>query len=190
MTFYVHGEDKPGVLDGLIERSEAHWSYMDQFADRLILRGPTLSADGEEHTGSVHLVDVDDRVSAERFAHEEPYWLAGYYEPLTVVRAVVLLDRTEDRPRCLATAEWESTRLAADPSSLAEDLSGLDDLSFLAVLVDDDLGASVGLVAALTVVPAEATDLVHPIADQLSGGAGMKLTARRWQRGGRSQGDS
>jgi uncharacterized protein YciI len=190
MTFYVHGEDKPDVLDGLIERSEAHWSYMDQWADRLILRGPTLSGDGEEHTGSVHIVDVDDRVSAERFAYEEPYWLAGYYEPLTVVRAVVLVDRTEDRARSLVTAEWAPTQLVDTPASIAEGLPGLDDLSFLAVLVDDAATASVGLVAALTVVPAEASDLVRPIADRLNNLAAMKVTARRWQRGGRSQSDS
>lgn len=187
MTYYVHGEDKPDVLDGLIERSEAHWSYMDQWADRLVLRGPTLSGDGEEHTGSVHVVDVDDRASAERFAYEEPYWLAGYYEPLTVVRAVVLLDRTEDRPRSLVTAEWAPAPFADSPATLVE---GLTELSFLAVLVDDDVAASVGLVAALSVVPAEATELVRPIADRLNSSAAMKITARRWQRGGRSQSDS
>jgi uncharacterized protein YciI len=187
MPYYVHGEDQPGVLDGLIANGEAHWSYMDRYADKLILRGPTLSDDGEEHTGSVHVVDVDDRASAERFAYEEPYWLAGYYQPLTVVRAVVLVDRIEDRPRCLVTAEWAPARLADNLASLAEGLPGL---GFLAVLVDDDVADSVGLVAALTVVPAEAAEVVRPIADRLNGSAALKITARRWQRGGRSQSDS
>ncbi|MDX6262295.1 MAG: uncharacterized protein QOH84_3983, partial [Kribbellaceae bacterium] len=113
-----------------------------------------------------------------------------FYEPLTVVRAVVLLDRTEDRPRSLVTAEWDAAQLVDEPARLAEDVSGLDHLSFVAVLVDDDVTEAVGLVAALTVVPGDATELVRPIADQLSGSAAMKLTARRWQRGGRSQSDS
>ncbi|MDX6281709.1 MAG: uncharacterized protein QOH03_2780 [Kribbellaceae bacterium] len=187
MPYYVHGEDQPDVQDGLVEHSEAHWSYMDRYADKLILRGPTLSGDGEEHTGSVHVVDVDDRAAAERFAYEEPFWSAGYYQPLTVVRAVVLLDRTGDSPRSLMTAEWAPVPLIDSPASLAE---GLAELSFLAVLVDDAGAASVGLVAALTVVPAEAAELVRPIADRLNGLAAMKVTARRWQRGGRSQSDS
>jgi uncharacterized protein len=187
VPYYIHGEDRPGVLDGLIEDGEAHWSYMDRFADRLILRGPTLSGDGEEHTGSVHIVDVDDRSAAERFAYEEPYWVAGYYQPLTVVRAVVLLDRTEDRPRSLVTAEWAAVPFTA---GLAKELSGLEELSFLAVLVDDAGTESVGLVAALGVVPAEASEFVRTIADQLNGSAAVKITARRWQRGGRSQSDS
>ncbi|MFI5708197.1 YciI family protein [Kribbella sp. NPDC051620] len=186
MTFYVHGEDKPDVLAGLIERSEAHWSYMDQWADRLILRGPTLSDDGEEHTGSVHFVDVDDRATAERFAYEEPYWLAGYYEPLTVVRAVVLLDRTEDRPRSLVTAEWEPVPLTEVAASLLAD----DELSFVAILVDDESTTSVGLLAALTTEPAKADDRIHHIAAHLNARSPMTVTARRWQRGGRSQSDS
>jgi uncharacterized protein YciI len=196
VPYYVHGEDQPEVLDGLIEQSDAHWCYMDRYADKLILRGPTLSGDGEDHTGSVHVVDVDDRAAAERFAYEEPFWSAGYYRPLTITRAVVLVDRRDDRPRSLVTAEWAPARranlasLVADPTSFAEDFSGLDGLSFLAVLVDDAGAESVGLVAALTVVPAEASEFVRPTADRLNESADLTLTVRRWQRGGRSQGDS
>jgi len=179
VVFYVHGEDKPEVLAGLMEHAEAHWAYMDQYADRLILRGPTLSSDGEEHTGSVHVVDLDDRAAAERFAYEEPFWQEGFYEPLTVVRAVVLVNRPDDGPRTLVTVEWAPVE-AIVPE--------LDDsrLSFLALLVDDDGAKSVGLVAALTALPEEAAGIVSPVADLLNGGSAMLITAQRWQRGGRS----
>lgn len=93
MPFYVHAQDRPGVGSELLDPAEAHWSYMDRFADRLILGGPTLSDDGAEHTGSVHVVNVGDRGSAERFVNEEPYWLAGLYRQVTTVRTVVLLHR-------------------------------------------------------------------------------------------------
>src|SRR5215831_10030092 len=93
MLFYVHGQDRPGVQAEMEALAEAHWSYLDRFADRLILRGPTLSDDGTEHTGSVHVIDLADRASAERFAAEEPYWLAGLYRDVTIIRAVVLLHR-------------------------------------------------------------------------------------------------
>lgn len=179
MPFYVHGEDKPEVLAGLIENAEAHWSYMDQYSDRLILRGPTLSDDGEDHTGSVHVVDLDDRAAAERFAYEEPYWSAGFYQPLTVVRAVVLVNRPDDVPRTLVTAEWAPVE-AGNPQFADSQLS------FLALLVDDEGAKSVGLVAALTALPEEAPGIVSPVADQLSGKSAMLITTRRWQRGGRS----
>lgn len=97
MTFYVHAQDKPGVADQLMEFSEEHWSYMDRFDDRLILRGPTLSDDGEEHTGSVHVVDLADRAAAERFATEEPFWRAGLYQEFTADPVVVLLRRERRR---------------------------------------------------------------------------------------------
>ena len=179
MPYYVHGEDKPDVLAGLIENAEAHWSYMDQYADRLILRGPTLSDDGEDHTGSIHVVEVDDRAAAERFAYEEPNWSAGFYQPLTVVRAIILVNRVEDAPRTLVTAEWAPVEAVSPQFSDSE-------LSFLALLVDDDGAKSIGLVAALTALPEEAPGVVSPVADLLSGQSAMLITAHRWQRGGRS----
>src|SRR5215475_5785130 len=116
MPFYVYAQDKSGVEADMLELAEAHWSYMDRFADRLILRGPTLSDDGADHTGSVHVVNLADRASAERFATEEPYWLAGLYREVTTVRTVVLLDRgptepllTPEEPNALIIGEW-STR--------------------------------------------------------------------------------
>src|SRR6516225_3016670 len=93
MPFYVYGQDRPGAQAEMEALAEAHWSYLDRFADRLILRGPTLSDDGAEHTGSVHVVDLADRASTERFAAEEPYQLAGLYRQITIAGAVVLLQR-------------------------------------------------------------------------------------------------
>ncbi|MEV8372178.1 YciI family protein [Kribbella sp. NPDC056861] len=182
MPYFVYGEDKPGVLPGLMEKAEAHWSYMDQYADRLILRGPTLTDDAEEHTGSVHVVDVDDRAEAERFAYEEPYWSAGFYQPLTVVQAVVLADSADGVPKTLVTGEW--------PAAEVGELDGSDErVSFLAMLVDDEGSRSVGIVAAVDALPDKALTVVQPIADGLRGEPAI-LTARRWQRGGRSQSDS
>ena len=93
---------------------------------------------------------------------------------------------TDSSPQALVTAEWAPVSLAEVSQPLLAD----DRLSFVAVLVDDDGLNSVGVVAALTAAPAEADELVQPIADQLNGGSAMKVTARRWQRGGRSQSDS
>ena len=42
---------------------EQHWGYMDQFAGRMVARGPTFSDDGTL-TGSVHIVDLPDVIAA------------------------------------------------------------------------------------------------------------------------------
>ena len=164
--------------------AEAHWSYMDHFADQLILRGPPLSDDGAEHTGSVHVVDLDGRAGAERFATEEPYWQAGLYRDITVAPAVVLhhCELAEGLPTAsaLVTGQWPARR-----SGLS--LSGADPdrrLSFVALLVDDDQSRTTGIVSVATALAGEAAGIVQPLADQL-GGEPVALTAQRWTRGGR-----
>ncbi|MDA2808738.1 YciI family protein [Nocardiopsis suaedae] len=186
MRFYVHGRDRPGALDGLLRLAEDHWSYMDRFADRLLLRGPTLSDDGEEHTGSVHIVDLADREQAERFAAEEPYGRAGLYSRITVDPVEVLIDRGPDggpeAPHSLVTGAW--TEAPRDPAG-ARPPEADDRVAFAAALIDGDPAHTTGIVAAVRALPEEAVALVRPLADHLAGG-GADITAQRWRRGGRS----
>jgi uncharacterized protein YciI len=71
----------------LLERyAEAHWSFMDGYANAMIARGPTLTPDRETHTGSMHIVDLPDAVAARVFAFEEPYYKAGVYHDVLVRR--------------------------------------------------------------------------------------------------------
>jgi len=67
---------------------------MDRFADGMIARGPTLSADLGSATGSVHIVDLPDAAAARSFAFEEPNYLAGVYADVTVRRFANPLGRT------------------------------------------------------------------------------------------------
>jgi|SRR5262245_299089 len=193
MPFYVHAQDKPGVEADMVELAEAHWSYMDKFADRLILRGPTLSDDGADHTGSVHVVDLADRASAELFATEEPYWLAGLYRQVTTVRTDVLLQReaterslTPEEPNSLITGAWPARprdARAGEGQQLGDSLDSR--LSFVTVLVDDDQSHTTGIVGVVRTIPNEAPGIIQSLADQLAGGS-VALTAQRWSRGGRS----
>ena len=70
MEFVFYCRDKPDV-GALLERNvEAHWSFMDRYADRLLTRGPTLSDDGEQHTGSLHIVRLDSVAETGNFAYQ------------------------------------------------------------------------------------------------------------------------
>ncbi|MFI8199257.1 YciI family protein [Streptomyces sp. NPDC085942] len=195
MPFYVYAQDQPEVADQLMELCEEHWSYTDRFDDRLILRGPTVSDDGEEHTGSVHVVDLAGRAEAERFAREEPFWKAGLYRDLTVVAAEVLLRRepAADVPYTLVTAQWplspRATGGAVSGDAGRQGPLGAepdDRLVFVAALVDDGGTGTTGVVAAVRALPDEARGLVQPFADRLAGGRPASLTVRRWERGGRN----
>jgi len=189
MPFYVYGQDRPGAQAEMELLAEAHWSYMDRFAGRLILRGPTLSGAGEEHTGSVHVVDLADRASAERFAADEPFWQAGLYRQVTVARAVVLhhLRPTGGQPgpgapSALVTGHWPARPHNAGPRLPGADPDGR--LAFVALLVDDDQSCTTGIVSVAGALPGEAASIVQPFADQLGGGP-VALTAQRWAPGGR-----
>jgi uncharacterized protein len=94
--FLLLGFDDPGYvpLDHVAddELDEAHWSYMDLVADRLLARGPMLTLDHDGHVGSIHVLQADSYHAAMAFASNEPYYLAGLYERLEVVRFESWLD--------------------------------------------------------------------------------------------------
>ena len=58
MEYFVYCRDRPGSAGQRAELAEAHWSFMDRYAEAMIARGPTLEADGITATGSVHIVDL------------------------------------------------------------------------------------------------------------------------------------
>jgi uncharacterized protein len=94
MEFFVYHRDRPGSAALRDHMLEDHWSYMDQFQDRMIARGPTLTPDGETATGSVHIVDLPTAAEARAFAFDEPTYQAGVYRDVMLRRWRNLLGRT------------------------------------------------------------------------------------------------
>lgn len=74
--------------------SEAHWSYMDRFADVMIARGPTLDTDRETATGSLHVLALPSVDAAREFVALEPNHRAGVYGEHLVWRFDNLLGRS------------------------------------------------------------------------------------------------
>jgi hypothetical protein len=67
---------------------------MDQFADGMTARGPTLTADRTTWTGSLHIVDLPSTDEADEFVGREPYNRAGIFGEHVVRRFDNLLGRT------------------------------------------------------------------------------------------------
>jgi uncharacterized protein YciI len=184
-AYFVYSRDAVGVAERMEALTPEHWSYMDPFADRLVARGPTLSADGEVHTGSVHVVSLADLPAARRFADEEPYQRAGLFAETTIVRWVNLVGRTMwDRPRpadhrqsTLVLARWEATPVGDQPLQVEEP----DGWVFLGLLVTDDAAASIGLVGAVDADAAVAERAFHTLAPPER----ATVELHRWERGGR-----
>lgn len=94
MEFFCYHRDRPGSLPLRDELLEAHWSYMDRYADGMIARGPTMAGDGETPTGSVHIVDLPGPDAARAFAFDEPNYQAGVYRDVMLRRWRNTLGRT------------------------------------------------------------------------------------------------
>jgi uncharacterized protein YciI len=95
MEYFFYCRDKPNVGDLRWKLAEAHWSFMDHYADSMIARGPTLVTDNdEEMTGSVHLVDLPNTAAADVFTFEEPYFKAGIFDEVLIRRWSNTLGRT------------------------------------------------------------------------------------------------
>src|ERR687897_1512920 len=94
MEFFCYHRDRPGSVALREELLEAHWSYMDRYANQMIARGPTLTDDGETATGSVHILDLPDPAAARAFAFDEPNYQAGVYRDVLLRRWRNALGRT------------------------------------------------------------------------------------------------
>ena len=194
VDYFVHSRDAPGVDERMAALTPAHWDYMDRFADRLVARGPTLSADGEEHTGSVHIVAVRDAGAARRFAEEEPYQRDGLFVETAIGRFVDLLGRSMwDRPRApdsrqstFVLARWPTIPVDDSLVRAARDaiVGRPDAWVFLGLLVTDDGTGSIGLAAA---VDADATAAEQMLRDLLAALRQEQAATEvhRWERGGR-----
>ena len=86
MDYFFYGRDVPDSESLRLEVTEAHWSFMDGYADAMIARGPTLSADRMSATGSMHIVELPDAAAAQRFAFTEPYFRAGIFRDVMIRR--------------------------------------------------------------------------------------------------------
>ncbi|EED35015.1 YCII-related domain superfamily protein [Luminiphilus syltensis NOR5-1B] len=68
-----------------LETREAHLEYIKGFGEQLVMAGPFLD-DADNMTGSLLILDFDDRVAAEAFCDNDPYARAGLFESVTINR--------------------------------------------------------------------------------------------------------
>jgi uncharacterized protein YciI len=94
MEYFFYCRARPDAAALWAQLTEAHWSFMDRYADAMIARGPTLTADRATPTGSMHIVDLPDAAAARAFAYEEPCYLGGVYSEVMVRRWRNALGRT------------------------------------------------------------------------------------------------
>ncbi|MGO1081369.1 YciI family protein [Inquilinus sp. CA228] len=202
MEYFVYCRDKPGTLDLRRRLVEAHWSFMDFYAEGMVARGPTLAEDGETPTGSVHIVDLPDAEAARVFAYEEPNHKAGVYAEILVRRWRNALGRrmwsfkgdpdanlrflviAHGRPGASAAADG----LREAHGSFLADQDRQNRLIVGGPLLSDDGAAWVGA-AAMVELPSR-SDVEAMLATDPYAKAGLydRVEIHRWRFGGRPDG--
>jgi hypothetical protein len=181
VEFFCYHRDRPGSVTLRDEMLEKHWTYMDRYAAEMIARGPTLAADGDTPTGSVHILDLPDPAAARAFAFDEPGYQAGVYRDVLLRRWRNLLGRTMwDFPggptggnRYLVLGL--GTGQAADPTVPP----GRDELIAYGPLLSDDGTTWLGTAA---LIRAPDPDTARAI---LTPGPYAGIEVHNWQFGGR-----
>jgi uncharacterized protein len=108
VDFLIHSRGSPDGPDGGPDLDERHWAYLDRFADQMTARGPTLAADRDRWTGSMHIVNLPGPHAAREFVALEPYNQAGLYADHVIWRFLNLL----------ATTMWQFAGAPGEPRYL------------------------------------------------------------------------
>jgi hypothetical protein len=166
IDFFVYSSASPAAaFDHDRALDEAHWSYMDRFADQMVARGPTLTPDRETWTGSLHIVDLPDLDAAHEFVEREPYNRAGLYSRHLIRRFENLLGRTM----------WESQADGDDPLFLAIAHTPVERLAHERLIVYGELQTPAGAAVVLQAASREAVEAF----------LGSEFQIRDWEFGGR-----
>jgi uncharacterized protein YciI len=188
LDFFVYSRDAADSAGLREELLEEHWSYMDRFAELMIARGPTLDADRETATGSLHVLALPSIEEAHEFVALEPNNRAGVYREHSVWRFENLLGRSmwefPDHTAELRFLLIGRSHLPRPVSAATLPAELLERLILYGALSTLDGGETAGVALALQAPNREAVDAL--IEDKRTGlGALSEFEIHNWEFGGR-----
>ena len=87
MLYIIYQQDRPDGTEVRAATREAHFAYLKQHEDILVLGGALLADDEDAtRTGSVLIVNVLNRAAAEAFSANEPFRKAGLFKSVAISR--------------------------------------------------------------------------------------------------------
>jgi uncharacterized protein YciI len=87
MLYIIHQTDNPEHSKAVRAATrEAHFTYLEEHKDVLVLGGAMLADDNETRIGSVLIINVAGREEAEHFSANEPFRKAGLFERVEISR--------------------------------------------------------------------------------------------------------
>jgi uncharacterized protein len=164
---------------------------MDGFAETMIARGPTLSADRETATGSLHVLGLPNAAAASEFVAREPNNRAGVYAEHSIWRFENLLGRTmwefsgdADEPKFLVIARSRDARTTRPPPPASLPTDVRNRFIVYGALLNLDDGTLTGIALALAAPDRAALDtLLHDA--RLALDPFPNVEVHNWELGGR-----
>lgn len=86
MLYIIYQQDVENSAPLRALHKAAHFAYLEQHRDILVLGGALLDDDGATRTGSVLILNVPNRAAAEAFSAGEPLRLAGVFKSVQITR--------------------------------------------------------------------------------------------------------
>ncbi len=83
IIYQIDGPDSPEIRAAT---RDAHFKYLDEHEDVLVLGGAMLADDGTTRTGSVLIINVESLADARAFSENEPFRRAGLFARVEISR--------------------------------------------------------------------------------------------------------
>jgi len=84
MLFVMYCRDKDDAQPIRLDNREAHLAYVDASDLKMIVAGPLLTPEGDGMSGSMLVVEAEDRAQVDAFAASDPYRLAGLFDSVEI----------------------------------------------------------------------------------------------------------
>jgi uncharacterized protein YciI len=84
MPYAIIAQDKPGHAALRAELRPAHLDHLARHAAKLLAAGPLLDEAGDAPSGSLIILNAEDRAEVEAFLAADPYTQGGLFERVTV----------------------------------------------------------------------------------------------------------
>jgi uncharacterized protein YciI len=86
MPYMILMTDRPGQGELRAKTRDAHLEYLDRNKHRLLAAGALIEDDGSGGSGSLYIVDTEDRAQAEAFLKGDPFDQAGLFGQVEIRR--------------------------------------------------------------------------------------------------------
>jgi len=84
MLFAIFCTDKPDSAEVRAANRPLHLDYVRAVADQVVVAGPTQTDDASAMNGSLLVMDFADLATAQSWADNDPYNVAGLFESVVV----------------------------------------------------------------------------------------------------------